>query len=303
MPDRDFWAKISFMISKIFNSVALILFILTFTFSAAAQIRNDFDRGMNGAAEPFTIIGNIHYVGASDVAVFLITTPKGHILLDGGFEETVPMIEKNIKTLGFDLEDVKILLINHEHYDHAGGLKLLKDKTGAKLYAGREAAKQLEKGGKGDFAFGDDSAFMPVAVDKILKDGETVELGGVKLKTLSTPGHTKGATTFTTSIKDGRKKLDVIFLSSLTTLDYDLKNNKNYPTIAADFTNSFARLKKLKPDVYLSSHASFFGLKDKFERLKNGAETNPFIDPQGYADLIERLEKQFAERLEKSGEQ
>lgn len=279
--------------------ITFLFIFFVFNFSANAQIRSDFDRGMNQSVEPFKIIGNIYYVGASDIAVYLITTPKGHILIDSGFEETVPMVEANVKKLGFDLKDVKILLINHEHSDHAGGLKILKEKTKAKLYSSKETAKQLVKGGKDDFRFGDELSFTPVKVDKVLKDGQTVKLGDVKLKTHYTPGHTKGCTTWTMKINENNKNLNVIFLGSTSTLDYNFINNKNYPNIAQDYTNTFAKLKKLPVDVFLGSHAQFFDMKEKYEKMKTGADENPFIDADGYKNFIEGMEKTFLEKLEK----
>lgn len=276
-----------------------LLVLLSLPALLAAQVRSDFDRRMNEPAEPFRIIGNIHYVGSADLAVYLITTPDGHILIDGGFAETVPQIEENVKKLGFDLADVKILLVNHEHSDHAGGLKLLKEKTGARLYASPEAKKQLENGGTDDFAFGDDLTFDPVTVDSVLRDGQTVGLGGVRLKTHFTPGHTKGCTTFTTDLREGKRDLSVIFLCSTTALDYRLVENEKYPGIAKDFIETFARLRKLEPDVFLSSHASFFGMKKKFAALRDRPAANPFIDPAGYLDFLDRVEKQFAEKLDK----
>ena len=267
--------------------------LLIFSFNSLAQIRNDFDRNMNKPVEPFKIIGNIYYVGASDVTSYLITSPKGHILIDSGFEETVPQIEKNVAKLGFKLKDIKILLNNHAHYDHAGGLSLLKEKTGAKLLAVKEQADSLENGDKNNFAFGDTISFKPVKVDRIIKDGEKIKLGKVRLKTYLTPGHTKGCTTWTTGIKENNKNYNVVFQCSLSTLNYNLIDNKNYPNITADFEKTFARLKKLKVDVFLGSHASFFKMAKK--RLIK--DRNAFIDPEGYKTFIRRNEKAFREKL------
>src|SRR5215831_20157555 len=104
---------------------------------------------------PFRIIGNIYYVGASDVASYLITTSQGHFVIDGGFIDTAPMIAANVQKLGFKLKDVKILLNSHAHFDHAGGLGELKEVTGARFLASREDAALIAEGGHGDFHFGD----------------------------------------------------------------------------------------------------------------------------------------------------
>ena len=274
-----------------------ILFTLLLLATAAtAQVRTDFDRKMNEPVEPFRVIDNIYYVGAADTAVYLITTPKGHILLDGGFRETVPQIEANIAKLGFKLSDVKILLNNHAHTDHAGGLALLKEKTGAKLYAPQKQATQLRRGGKNDFAFGDKMTFDPVKPNRRLRDLDRVRLGGTRLVTHLTPGHTKGCTTFTTTAKFEGSIYQVMFLCSLTALNYDLVDNKNYKGIAKDFEASFDRLRSMKVDVFLASHASFFKMKQKRAR-KPEKGVNPFVDPAGYRSFIARVEKDFRRKL------
>jgi metallo-beta-lactamase class B len=284
--------------------IIFYFYLLPFTFSLSvhAQIRTDFDRNMNKPFEPFKVIGNIYYVGASDVASYLITTDKGHILIDSGFEETVPMIENNVKKLGFDLKDVKIILNNHAHYDHAGGLKLLKEKTGAKLFSVKEQAKSLENGDRDNFAFGDDISFTPVRVDKIIKDGQKIKLGKTELKTQLIPGHTKGCTAWTMNIKENDQKLNVIFLGSVSNLNYNLIDNPKYPNIARDFVNTFAKLKKLKPDVFLGSHAQFFKMSKKVELMKKDNSKNHFIDPEGYTSFIKRNEKDFLDKLAKQKE-
>ena len=281
------------------NLLVLFLLIVCLSFSIFAQ-KSDGDREMNQPVEPFKIVGNIYYVGASDVTSYLIATPQGHILIDSGFEETAPQIKANVAKLGFKLEDVKILLINHAHYDHCGGLAEIKKLTNAKLYASPPDATVLEDGGRSDFRFGGDPtfSFAPVKVDGILKNGQKIKLGGMTLETLFTPGHTKGATSWTTEVSDNGKKYKVAFVSSLTTLDYALDQNSKYPNIRSDFTNTFAALEKLKPDVFLVSHGVFFNLTEKAAKIRAGATTNPFVDPQGYADLIAKMKKAFNDKLQ-----
>lgn len=276
----------------------LFLIFLSLAFQANAQ-RLEGDRAMNREVEPFRIIGNIYYVGASDVTSYLITTPKGHILIDAGFAETVPQIQKNVAKLGFKLEDVKILLINHAHYDHSGGLARIKGLTGARLFASPPDAPILEDGGKSDFRFGGDSnfSFPPVKVDKILKNKEIIELGGAALTTLFTFGHTKGATSWKMDVTENNRKYTIVFASSLTTLDYALVENPKYPNVAADFTNTFAVLKKIPADVLLSSHGVFFDLTEKATKLRSGAKPNPFVGRAAYKNFIARMEKAFQDKL------
>ena len=255
-------------------------------------------RAWNQPVAPFRIIGNLYYVGATEIASFLIATPQGHILLDGGFVETAPQIEQNIAQLGFKLEDVKILLNSHAHFDHAGGLAELKQRTGAKLIASARDSELLRNGGHGDFRFGDTLTFPPVEVDQIIRDGQSIELDGQKLSARLTPGHTKGNTTWTTKISDGTKSYDVVFAGSPTTLDYQFIGKESYPGIAADFEKTFAVLKKLPCDIFLSDHGSFFSFDQKRERLRRGETPNPFIDPEGYKRFVTQYEKEFHDKLE-----
>lgn len=278
------------------NKITLIFIILFIVFSVAAQ-KTERDREWNKPIEPFKLIGNVYYVGVSEITSFLITTPKGHILIDGGFAETAPIIKANIAKLGFKLEDVKILLNTQAHYDHAAGLADLKRWTKAKMLISAEDKILLENGGKGDFAFGDDYSYEPVKADKILKDGEKIKLGGVSLKTILTPGHTKGCTSFWLEVKENGRKYSVIFVGSTTAPGYKLNGNEKYPNIVTDYEKTFSVLRKLKPDVFVASHGNFFNLPEKAEKLRQGKSPNPFIDSQVYLNFLDDTEKAFREKL------
>lgn len=257
-------------------------------------------RSWNQPVEPYKIIGNVYYVGASDITSYLITTPKGHILLDGGFEETVPIIRESIKKLGFKIEDVKILISSHAHYDHAAGLAELKKLTGATFYASEKDAPLHARGGRNDFHFGDQFAYPPVTADRLLKDGGTVTLGGVTLTAHLTPGHTPGNTTWTMQAQEGAERYAVAFVSSPTiNPGVVLTNHPKYPEIAEDYAKAFRVLKSLPCDVFLGSHAGFFDGLGKAERLRKGETPNPFIDPKGCREFIERREKMYQEQLAK----
>ena len=273
-----------------------VLFLLFFSFSVCAQA-DERDRAWNAPVEPFHVIGDVYYVGAAEITSFLITTPEGHILLDGGFAETAPQILANIKKLGYKPEDVKILLNSQAHYDHAAGLAALKRATGARLFATREDAVLLENGGKDDFAFGDKYPFEPVKVDRFVEDGEKIKLGHLTLEAVLTPGHTKGCTTWTLVTREVDRKISVVFVGSTTAPGYQLAANEKYPNIVADFERTFSILKKLKPDVFLASHGNFFNLTEKAAKRRAGISPNPFIDPQGYRDFLTKTEAQFREQL------
>ena len=267
--------------------------LLLFPTAARAQA-NDASRAMNQPVQPFRIIGNIYYVGASDITSYLVVTPRGDILLDGGFAETAPQIEANIRTLGFKLTDVKILLNSHEHLDHAGGLAELKRSTGAQLVAMDAEVSTLASG----------AAFPAVTPDRAIHDGDTVSLGGVTLTAHLTPGHTRGCTTWTMVASDAGKSYNVVFVGSATVLpNYKLIDRPGdpatYPGIEADYEKTFRVLKSLPCDVFLGAHGSFYSLAQKREAMLANPPQNPFIDPWGYRAYIIRAEAAFQAELQR----
>lgn len=285
---------------------AIRLFILSglcllFSFAVSTRTLGQADeesRSWNQPVKPYRVIGNIYYVGATGVTSFLIVTPKGHILLDSGFFETVPQIKQNVAQLGFRFEDIKILINSHAHYDHAGGLALLKQLTGAKLMTTEADSLLLAAGGKGDFGFGDRFPYEPVTTDRILRDGDKVELGGVTMIAHLTPGHTRGCTTWTMKVKEGRRYYDVVFVGSASVPGYKLVGNTEYPGIVADYERTFRFLKRLKCDVFLASHGWFYSMLDKAQLLEERVGPNPFIDRSGYRNYLKQSEEAFRKELQ-----
>jgi metallo-beta-lactamase class B len=278
-----------------------ISFVLFAVGSASGQA-DATGREWNEPIPPFRIAGNLYYVGAVEITSYLITTPQGHFLLDGGFVETAPQIERNIKQLGFKLSDVKYLLNSHAHCDHAGGLAELKKVTGARFVASEGDAAQLRKGGHGDFRFGDTMLFPPIDPDRVIRDGDTIQLADQVMIAHVTPGHTKGNTTWTTKIKDGARTYNVVFVGSQSSLDYKFAGQESYPGIAADFEKSFAVLKSLPCDIFLASHGWFFHFGKKHERFMHG-DTNAFVDPDGYREYLSESEKDFLQKMERQKKQ
>ncbi len=252
----------------------------------------------NEPVEPFRIAGNLYYVGANDITSFLVTTPAGHIVLDGGYAETAPMIEANIRKLGFKVEDVKYLLNSQAHFDHAAGFSQLKRDTGAKLEVMQGDAELVERGGRGDFFFGDKYPYPAAKVDRVLRDGDTVSLGGTTIKAVLTAGHTRGCTTWTMDVQHGGRTLHAVFVCSESILNgYNLVNDPKYPTQAQDYRDGLRKLRDLPCDIFLGAHGSFFDLNKKRTKLESG--TNPFIDPQGYREYVNQAEKKFEAELAK----
>jgi len=258
-------------------------------------------RSWNRPVEPFKIFGPLYYVGASDIAAYAFATAEGLVLLDGGFVETAPQILANLGRLGFRIEDVKLLINSHAHFDHAGGLAELAAKSGARLFASARDADQLEAGGKGDFAWGDEGTFPPVRVDRRLADRDTVTLGDLTLTAHVTAGHTRGCTTWTATLEEAGERREAIFVCSVSVPDptaYRLADNPRYPRIADDYAGSFERLRSLAPDLFLAAHGGFFGLDGKRARVAAGERpVDVFTDRAGYAAYLDRGEKRFRELL------
>ncbi len=251
----------------------------------------------NQPVAPFRIAGNLYYVGASDVAAYLLATPAGMILLDGGFAETAPQIEQNIATLGFKLTDVKILLNGHAHPDHAGGLAQLKRDSGAAFYAMDKEVQPLEHEGRGTFYRGDRKLFESIHVDRVLHDGDTVSLGGMTLTAHRTAGHTPGCTSWSFKLMDGATPRDALILCQLTLPgNPTLVGDPNYPDIPADFDKTFALLKALPCELFLSEHGSVFDLQGKRKRLLAG-DAEAFVDPAGCRRYLTQAEQDFRTEL------
>jgi metallo-beta-lactamase class B len=262
---------------------------------AAAQQNADWTRPF----PPFKLIGNVYWVGTYDLSTYLITTDAGHILINTGFAETVPEIKKGVEQLGFDFDDVEILLATHAHGDHVAGLAELKRQTGARMLMSTADAVLLEDGGVSDFRFGDGRtpSFEAVQVDRRLDDQDTIELGGVTLTAHHHPGHTKGATSFTLTVRDGGRDYRVV-IANMGSINpgVTVSGMPNYPTIGDDYARTFAAQKALPVDVFLASHASQFGMHEKY-KPGDPYDANRFVDPAGYRAAVERLEKTYLEQL------
>src|SRR5262245_15354863 len=244
----------------------------------------------HAAFPAFKIAGNLYWVGTADLAVYLIRTPQGNILINSDFAEDVPTVRKAIEQLGFKYSDTKILLISHAHGDHDEGIGLMQKETGARVMIMEPDAADVQSTAKG----------RPGAkVDRMLHDGDTVELGGSTLVAHLTPGHTRGCTTWTMQVEDGGKKLNAVIVGSPNVNPgYVLVGNKNYPTIATDYEKTFKVLSSLPVDLFLGAHGAYFGMKAKYETMKKGG-ANPFIDPAGYKAYVSEREAAFRKEWER----
>ena len=238
---------------------------------------------------PHKVIGNVYFVGSEQLASFLITTPEGHILINSGFETTVPVIRAAVEKLGFRFTDIKILLGSHAHGDHMEGDALIKELTGATVMAMEQDVPALRNMRPGNKVH---------PIDRTLKDRDEVKLGGTTLIAYLTAGHTKGCTTWALKAQEGGRFHDVVIVGSVgVNAGVALVNNKDYPQIADDYMRSFKVLRGLTSDVFLGPHGSFYRLTDKYAQLEKGG-ANPFIDPQGLKNHLDAQEKSFLARLE-----
>jgi metallo-beta-lactamase class B len=248
---------------------------------------------------PFRIIGNVYWVGSYDLATYLITTPQGHILINTGVGDTAQQIKASVEQLGFKLADTKILTATHGHFDHVAGMADLKKMTGARLVVAAADRDLLETGGQADFRFGDlpGARFPPASVDAVFKDGDKIALGGTELTAHHHPGHTRGATSFTLNVQESGKSYRVI-IANMASINPGVTVNgmPKYPTIAADYARTFEAQKRLAIDVWLASHASQFGLHDKY-KAGDRFDAERFVDPAGFAAAVARLEKIYLEQL------
>ena len=254
--------------------------------------------------EPFQIAGNLYYVGATDVAAFLLTGPEGHVLIDGGYPETAPLIMSSIAKLGFDIADVKVLLNSHAHFDHAGGLAQLQEASGAELWISEGDADVVAAGGAGDPTIGPAKdlglgSFTAPRIDHRFEDGATIHVGPLTLTAHVTAGHTRGCTSWSFPVRDGDRELLAVSICSLSVLPgVSLVEPEAYPGIRADFERSFTTLRTLPADIFLGAHGSFFDLEGKLR--ERDAAANPadaFVDRAGYLRFIDEAEAKFRAAL------
>jgi metallo-beta-lactamase class B len=247
---------------------------------------------------PLRIVGNLYYVGDQDLCSYLIVTPQGDILINTGYDWSVPDIRDRVTKLGFKFSDIKILLVTHAHSDHAAGEAEAKRLTGAKMLAMQEEVALLESGGKTDYLFGNSNWFEPVKVDRVLHDGEKIELGGTVLTAYLHPGHTKGSTSYAMDVADGGKTYHVL-IANLGNLNDGvvLLHNPKYPNIVQDYERTFQAQEQLSCDIFLSSHAGQFGLLRKWHP-GDPYDPNRFVDPEAYQRAVARSELRFFQQLQ-----
>jgi metallo-beta-lactamase class B len=243
------------------------------------------------SSEPFRIIDNIYWVG-STYGSYLITTPEGHILHDTGTNAMHDDIVSNVEKLGFDVQDIKIMISSHAHFDHVQGHRLMQELTGAQVVALGGDAAALEAGQ--DNSAGGFRGLEPVEVDRVIEDGDTVTLGGVSLSALWAPGHTQGATVWMTTVEEEGNSYSVAFRGGEIPNDgVPLFGNPRHASVVEDTYMTLERLKTLTPpDLLLHNHPQ------SLDRPLNPAlPVNPAcftcLDAEGFTAMVERSEARF----------
>lgn len=269
-------------------------------------IRCDSCEKWNQSQMPFKVFGNTYYVGVKGLASVLIATPKGLILLDGGLPQSVPIIEENIRSLGFKVKDIKWILNSHPHFDHAGGIAALQRDCGAKVGASTVGAKALKNGRvpKDDpqFGFGDAMNFPSVKKVRKMQNGEKLRIGKTDIIAHWTPGHTPGGTTWTWQSCEGERCLNIVYADSLNAVsapEFRFSGDKDQPDITQTFRASIDKVANLPCDILLTVHPEFSDISEKFERLPGNPAENPFFDKQACQSYAEgatlRLEKRLSQ--------
>ncbi|MCZ6710600.1 MAG: subclass B3 metallo-beta-lactamase [Gammaproteobacteria bacterium] len=243
----------------------------------------------------YRVIANLYAVGPADLGVFLITTSEGHILINTGIEDSTPLIRENIEKAGFRLEDIKILLVMQSHIDHAAALAEIKEITGAQMLATRRDARVLQDGGASDPHFGECTIlrFKPVAIDRVIADGEVIELGTTRLLVHEHPGHTEGSSSYSMTVSEGGRDYNVAIVNMGSINDgKKLVENPTYPGVADDFAETFRKQKAMEVDVWVAAHAGHFRRQEKHTP---GQTYSPdtFFDPKGFLAMVEYYESKY----------
>lgn len=259
----------------------------------------------NRAQEPFRVFGNTYYVGVAGLSSVLITSDQGLVLLDGGLPQSAPLIDANIRKLGFRTEDVRLIVNSHAHYDHAGGIAALQRASRATVAASAPGAWAIRHGhppvDDPQYAGPQAGAFPAVRQVRVVTDGETLRVGPIAVTAHLTAGHTPGSTTWTWRSCEGARCLDVVYADSLTAISapgFRFTGDARRPSIEPLFRRSIATVAALPCDVLLTVHPGFIDLAGKLRRLHEQPDSSPFVDPQACrtyaADAARRLDERVA---------
>jgi metallo-beta-lactamase class B len=253
--------------------------------------RYETDDAWRQPVAPLQLADHTWYIGTQGLTALLIRTPEGAVLIDGGLPQAADMLLKRMRELGVQPQELKLILHSHAHGDHAGPIAALRRATGARVISNAESAALLARGGSNDIHYGDDILYPPVQADRLVMDGEAVDLGGLRFVAHFTPAHTPGSLSWTWSDTREGKPLAIAYADSLSAPGYRLLANPKYPRIVEDYRRGFAAVRALPCDVLITPHPDASGWAP-------ADAANPYPAPMtcgGYADKAEaRLDAQLA---------
>lgn len=248
--------------------------------------------------EPFAVFGNTYYVGTHGLSSVLITSPQGHILIDGAGPKAPQAIAEHIRQLGFRLEDVKYILNSHEHFDHAGGIAVLQQLTGATVLASVEGTKVLRTGqaSRGDPQYANlTTPLAPVANTRTVADGEVITLGPLAVTARYTPGHTQGGTSWTWRSSEGGRTASMVYADSLNAITDGAFRYRDSPLLAA-MKKSIATVAAFDCDILVSAHPEGSGLWERYARRAQAGNA-AFIDRRACRHYAAAAQRRLAQTL------
>jgi len=265
----------------------------------------EYCEGWSRGHEPFKVYGNTWYVGSA-LSSILITSKEGHILIDGGLTQTAAQIAANIQKLGFRLEDVKLILNSHMHYDHAGGIAALQRASGAQVAASPAGRRALEGGGPladdPQFTFGPEHNNFPAVKNvREIADGEELRVGKLRITSHFTPGHTPGGTSWTWTSCEGDVCKAMVYADSLNSVSapgFRFSGDATHPSLLASFTHSIDVVASLKCDILLAPHPESIDLDAKLAARAAKPSVDPFIDPQACRAYAEGARQRLKKRVD-----
>jgi metallo-beta-lactamase class B len=260
----------------------------------------------NTPQTPFRIFGNTYYVGPHGLSSILITSESGHVLIDGALPESAQQIVANIRALGVRIEDVKLILSSHVHFDHAGGIAELQRLSGARVVASPWSAAVLKSGGMGH---GDPQYGILTPIQRVnhvdeLHDGESFRVGGIAMTAHLTPGHTPGGTSWTWTSCEHDVCHDIVYADSLTPVSADgfkFSKNRDYPSALNDFEKSFVFLETVHCDILLTTHPEISELWERIKARDQGIKPDPMVNSGACRQLAQRGREQLRQRLADEG--